>query len=231
MSKTKKELIVLSLGGSIVVPGEINIKFLKRFKGLLLRKIKNGQRFIIVVGGGKTARNYQNAADKVSKLNNEDLDWLGIHSTRLNAHLLRTIFRKYADPVINTNPTKASKFKEDILIAAGWKPGFSTDFDAVILAKKYGAKKVINMSNIDYVYDIDPRKSVLAKPLPNLSWKEYRKLVGNKWHPGSNAPFDPIASKKAENFGLKVVILNGSNLTNFNNYLNNKKFKGTVIDK
>lgn len=225
----QKELIVLSLGGSIVAQDEINIKFLKRFKSLIIREIKKGKRFIIVIGGGKTCRKYQNAAGQVSKLTEEDLDWLGIHATRLNAHLLRTIFRDYAKKEINKDPTKVENFKEDILIAAGWKPGFSTDFDAVMLAKMYGAKKIINMTNIDYVYDIDPRKSDIAKPLPKLSWKEYRELVGNRWHPGSNAPFDPIASKKAESFGLEVVILNGADLKNFNDCLNNKKFKGTVI--
>lgn len=226
----QKELIVLSLGGSIVAQDEINVKFLKRFKSLILKEIKNGRRFIMVIGGGKTCRKYQSAAGQVTKLTSEDLDWLGIHATRLNAHLLRTIFRDYAKKEINKDPTKVENFKEDILIAAGWKPGFSTDFDAVMLAKMYDAKRIVNMTNIDYVYDIDPRKSDLAKPLLKLSWNEYRELVGDRWHPGSNAPFDPIASKEAKNFGLEVVILLGTDLKNFSNCLNNKKFKGTVIE-
>jgi len=230
MPKKTKELVVLSLGGSIMVPDEVNVRFLKRFKKLIIQRIKEGQRFVIVVGGGKLARNYQGAADKISKLTSDDLDWLGIHATRLNAHLLRTIFRDYAYPVINKNPNNIIDFKEDILIASGWRPGCSTDYDAVLLAKGYGAKTIINMSNIDYVYDMDPRKSSKAKPLPKLNWKDFRKIVGNKWDPGSNAPFDPIASQQAEKLGLKVIILNGTNLTNFSNCLNDKGFKGTVID-
>jgi uridylate kinase len=224
-----KEIIVLSLGGSIVAPDEIDIKFLKKFKSLIVEKIKRDKRFIIVVGGGKICRKYQNAASKVSNLKNKDLDWLGIQATKLNAHLLKTIFVDYAKSEINTNPTKPEKFKEDILVASGWKPGFSTDLDAVMLAKMHGAKKIINMTNIDYVYSADPKKTSSAKPLPKLSWKEYRKLVGNKWHPGKNAPFDPVASKKAQMFGLTVTILKGTDLKNFNNCLNSKKFKGTVI--
>lgn len=225
----QKELIVLSLGGSIVAQDEINVKFLKRFKSLIVKEIKKEKRFIIVIGGGKTARKYQTAATEASKITDEDLDWIGIHATRLNAHLLRTIFRDYAKKEINKDPTKIENFDEEILIAAGWKPGFSTDFDAVMLAKMYGAKKIINMTNIDYVYNIDPRKSELAKPLSELSWNEYRELVGDRWHPGSNAPFDPIASRKAEELNIAVIILLGSDLKNFNNCLNNKKFKGTVI--
>lgn len=229
MQIIQKELIVLSLGGSIVVQDEINVKFLKRFKSLIVKEMKKGKRFIIVIGGGKTARKYQSAASEVSELTSEDLDWLGIHATRLNAHLLRTIFRDYAKKEIVKDPTKAEKFKEKILIAAGWKPGSSTDFDAVMLAEQYRTNKIINMTNIDYVYNIDPRKSDLAKPLPKLSWNEYHQLVGDRWHPGSNAPFDPIASKKAKEFGLEVVILLGTDLKNFSDCLNNRDFKGTVI--
>lgn len=226
----KKEIIVLSLGGSIVVPDEVNVKFLKQFKKLIVENIKLGRRFIMVVGGGRTCRKYNEAAKQVTKLTNDDLDWLGIHSTRLNAHLLRTIFRDHAHPAINTNPTEIFRFKEDILVGAGWRPGFSTDFDAVMLAKAYGAKQIINMTNIDYVYTADPKKSADAKPVLNFTWPNYRKLVGSKWSPGSNAPFDPIASKKAQANGLKVIILNGNNLVNFNHCLAGKKFKGTIID-
>jgi uridylate kinase len=230
MKKNKKELIVLSLGGSIIAPDKINVDFLKKLKKLLVKKISEDKRFIIVTGGGRIAREYQQSAGKVTKLTNDDLDWLGIHATRLNAHLVRTIFRDYAHPVINKNPTETFGFKEPMLIASGWKPGFSTDFDAVKLAEAYGATKVINMTNIDYVYDIDPRKSNQAKPLEKINWQDYRKLVGDRWNPGSNAPFDPIASKMAEKLKIQVVVLNGNDLKNFNKCLEQKKFKGTVID-
>jgi len=86
-------LYVLSLGGSIVVPGAIDIEYLKEFKQFIDRRIEQGDRFILTVGGGKTARNYQAAAERVSGVDDEERDWLGIHATRLNAHLLRTIFK------------------------------------------------------------------------------------------------------------------------------------------
>ena len=62
----------------------------------------------------------------------------------MNAHFIRTIFRENAHPRINKNPHDLEDFydfKENILVAAGWRPGFSTDFDAVILAKYLGIKK------------------------------------------------------------------------------------------
>jgi uridylate kinase len=224
-----KNLFVISLGGSLLVPGEIDINFLKKFKSIIEREIKFGKKFIIIVGGGKTARNYQNAAKSLTKASNEDLDWLGIHATRINAHLLLTIFRKYAYYRIIKNPKEKVKFKEKILVAAGWKPGFSTDYDSVLLAKTYGSDTIINLTNVDYVYDKDPNKFKDAKPFKEISWKDYLKLIDQKWTPGMSAPFDPVASKLAQKFKFKVVILNGKKLKNLKNYLENIKFKGTLI--
>ena len=224
-----KNLFVISLGGSLLVPGEIDINFLRKFKSIIEREIKFDRKFIIIVGGGKTARNYQNAAKSLTKVSNEDLDWLGIHATRINAHLLLTIFRKYAYFRIIKNPKEKINFKEKILIAAGWKPGFSTDYDAVLLAKTYGSDTIINLTNVDYVYDKDPNKFKDAKPFKEISWKDYLKLIEQKWIPGMSAPFDPIASKLAQKFKFKVIILNGRKLKNLENYLANKSFKGTII--
>ena len=160
----KNKIVVISLGGSLIVPGEeIDWRFLKKFKNLILKFIKNKKRFILVAGGGFIARKYQKAISKIGVLNNEDKDWIGIHATRLNAHLLRTIFRKFAHPRINKNPYERFDFREKILIGSGWRPGVSTDFDAVILAKEYDAGTVINLSNIDYVYNKDPKKFKDAK--------------------------------------------------------------------
>lgn len=125
---------------------------------MILKYLKKEKRFIIVSGGGKTARNYQNAASKVTKITKEDLDWIGIHSTRINAHLLRTIFRDWAYPKIITNPQKIKKeIKEKIIIAGGWKPGWSTDFVSTKLAQAYKVKTVLNLSNISFVYNKDPK--------------------------------------------------------------------------
>ena len=225
----QKDMIIVSLGGSLIVPEEIDIEFLKNFRELILKHTKLGKKFIIITGGGKTARRYQKAAAEISQLNEEDLDWIGIHSTRLNAHLLRTIFRDVAHPVIVKNPTKKEKFKEPVLVAAGWKPGCSTDFDAVLLAKTYSAKKLVNLTNIEYVYDKDPKKFKDAKPVEKISWADFRKIVGDEWDPGLNMPFDPVASKEAQKLGLEVAIMKGSDLENFEDYIEGKGFKGTTI--
>ena len=232
----QKEMFVVSLGGSLIVPGEINWKFLKEFRALIVQQIEQGNRFIIVTGGGDIARKYQGAAAKITDLTKDDMDWLGIHSTRLNAHLIKTIFRDYAHPRINKNPrTKEdlmSHFEngESIMVAAGWRPGWSTDYVSTILAERLGAKTVINLSNIKYVCDKDPKKFEDAKEYKNIDWAEFRKLVGDTWDPGLNMPFDPIASKYAQELGLKVIIAEGSKIDNLRDIFENKEFVGTIIE-
>lgn len=210
------------------MPDEIDTGFLKSFKEIIEVQIKNGKSFLLITGGGKTSRRYSQAAKVMRCLNPDDLDWLGIHSTRLNGHLLRTIFRKHADPKIITNPNE-SKRATKVVIAAGYRPGWSTDYVAVLLAKKYHARGILNLSNIDYVYDKDPRKHKNTQPLFNISWSKFRKIVGNKWDPGLNAPFDPVASKLAQELGLRVVIMNGKKLENLKRFFIGKPFKGTII--
>lgn len=230
--KMNKKTIIISLGGSLIVPEEIDWKFVKKFKIVIEEKIKLGYRFIIVTGGGKTARKYITAGGKIGGVDSEDKDWLGIHATRLNAHFIRTIFKKYAHPTINKNPYDLESFmkaKESILVAAGYRPGNSTDYISVLLAKQFGASKIANLSNINYVYNKDPHKYLDAKKIKEISWADFQKIVGDSWDPGANVPFDPVASKIAAKEGIEVAILNGNKINNLKKYLAGEKFAGTII--
>jgi uridylate kinase len=229
MNAHERERIVVSVGGSLIVPDAISTDFLSRFKAVVLEKVQKGLTFSIIAGGGRTARRYQAAANLVTPLSPQDTDWIGIHSTRLNAQLLRNIFVGYAHAHVIKNPTIDIEAEEPILIAAGWKPGSSTDFDAVLMAKNLGATRLVNLSNIDYVYTADPKKNPDAKKIEKISWAEFRKIIPDHWDPGLSSPFDPVAAKEAEALGLEVAIINGAKLPEFSNYLDSKPFVGTVI--
>ncbi|MEN9407498.1 MAG: hypothetical protein RLZZ455_714 [Candidatus Parcubacteria bacterium] len=228
------ERVVISVGGSLVVPnGGIDTGFLKKFNTFLREQLashKNRQ-FFLVVGGGATARHYRDAGREVigHELSRDDLDYLGIHATKLNAHLVRTIFRDIAHPYIIKHYEIIRKVTEPIVVAAGWKPGWSTDYCSVLLCEDYDVRRVINLSNIDQVYDEDPRKNKEAKPHETLTWDEFRKIVGDDWVPGMNAPFDPVAAKKAQELGVEAIVINGENLENLEKCLNNEPFIGTTI--
>lgn len=232
---TTSEKIVISLGGSLIVPnGGINIPFLKDFNRFIRSQLEKNPhyRFFIVVGGGATARHYIDAGRDVleRELTSDDLDWLGIHVTRLNAHLIRTIFRDIAHPVVLDNYEIIRKADESIVVGAGWKPGWSTDYCAAMICEDYNVQQFINLSNIEKVYDKDPKENPDAKPIDKISWMDFQKIVGEVWIPGMSAPFDPIATKKSKELGLKVVILKGDNFENLHNYFDGKDFVGTIIE-
>lgn len=221
---------VISVGGSLLVTKEgINLDFIKRFRTFIKAEVKKGKRFYLVAGGGSTARTYIKAALATGPIKSFDRDLVGIRATRLNAELLKIIFGRLAYPEIITDPTKPSRIKEPVAFIGGYKPGWSTDYVAVLLAKYNKIKTVINLSNIDYAYDRDPKKFPQAKKLEVVNWQDFRKIVGSKWRPGLNLPFDPIASRAAQKDNLRVVIINGDNLKNLAACLADKKFKGTLI--
>ncbi len=229
----KRELpIVISVGGSLIVPnGGINTEFLSQLNSLIRKHVKKGRRFFLVAGGGATARRYiEGGKAVIGDLSEEDLDWLGIHSTRLNAHLLRTIFTDIAHPrTVENYRRKLINWREPVVIGAGWKPGWSTDYDAVVLARDYRAKLIINLSDIDWVYDKDPNKNKDAKPIKKMTWPQLQELIGTKWVPGSNAPFDPMAVQLANQIGITAIITNGKDFSNLEKIIEGDAFKGTVV--
>jgi len=211
---------VISLGGSVIIPDEIDVAYLKKFKNMIQEFVSKGHQFVILCGGGSIARKYQKAAKSLG-VKDVDLDWIGISTTKTNAELVRSLFgldRSYSDP----NEVEM----EDIVIMSGWKPGCSTDYDAVLIAKRIGADMIINVTDVQFVYDKDPHKFKDAKPLKEIFWEEMRKIINGEWKPGMNTPFDPIATKNAD--GLKVVITN-KDIPNLNKILSGKDFQGTTI--
>ena len=225
----KSKHIVISLGGSLIVPEEIDVDFLSLFVKTIQEYVSNGFKFVIITGGGKIARKYNNATRAIMTPSNEDLDMIGIASTRINAELLRIAFGYLSYGSIIMDPDNIPTTDKPVLVGGGWKPGNSSDLAAVHCAASLNIKKLINLSNIDFVCDKDPRKFPDAKIIKESSWADFRALLPTDWDPGLNAPFDPIAAKQAELLSLEVVIMNGKNIESFRNYLNGEAFTGTTV--
>lgn len=227
----ENETIVMSVGGSLIVPNEIDTAFLTSIKELIESETANGRRFVIITGGGKTARNYQDAAALAVETTNEDRDWLGIHSTHLNGHLLKVVLKSVAYRVMITNPDDILDVPENekVIVAAGYRPGASTDLRAIQIAERIGAQKVINLSNTDYVYTDNPKVNPDAQKIETITWEEFRKLIPEEWDPGLSSPFDPIAAREAQSLGIEVAHINGSTLSELQHYLHGEPFVGTRI--
>ena len=233
MPFTKNNFIVIALGGSILVPRNIQTDYIRRLRTFLLASTAQGRKFVLIVGGGAVARMYQKAAAGLSDLSDEDKDWLGIRATRLTAQFLQAILGSSAYPRLLTNPEESLRAsdlrKYDFFIGAGWRPGASTDYVAFRWAQNVGARSVLIATTISHVYDKDVGVYKDARPIDELSWDDYIKLVGAKWTPGMKAPVDPIAAQFARQNDMSAVVLRGTNIRNMRRYMNGEAFEGTTI--
>ncbi|MFH0792038.1 MAG: UMP kinase [bacterium] len=226
---TTGKRVVLAIGGSIVFPNEIDVVFLKKFVAYIKKQVKKGCRFVFVVGGGRVCRKYQKAGGEIVKLKAIEKDMIGIAVTRMNAYFIKTLFGSIAETDVFDSRHKFNGFKKKpIIIACGWEPGGSTDLDAVLVTVDFGLKETIIMGNTPYVYTADPQIDKNAKPLTNLTWKEYFNLIPKKWTPGMHSPVDPVASKIARDSKLKVIVTDGD-FSNLTKILEGKKYRGTII--
>lgn len=214
-----------------MAPDGVDYAFLGKFRGLIKQFVRRGHRFILVVGGGGIAREYQRAvrilAPKASAI---DLDTVGMRATQLNAELARAAFGTNTHPEIIAVPEKLLHVRDAIAFAAGWMPGYSTDTVAVRIAEEIGARRVIVAGRPAFVYDRDFARFPNAKPFTRLTWKEYGKLIEKRWKPGMAAPVDPVAAQRAERMDLSVVVIRGSQLSNFERLLAGRSFRGTIIE-
>lgn len=224
-----KKSLVISLGGSLIVPDEVNVDFLKDLVGVIKEYVNVGYNFLIITGGGKICRRYNDSLKQITNPSNEDLDWLGIASTRLNAELIRISFGDLAYDKVLLNPENIPETDKPIMVGGGWKPGNSSDLAAVYGARSVGSTKIINLSNIDCVYDKDPKINSDAKPIYKMTWQDFETLFPESWNPGVNIPFDTVAAAEAKSLGYEIVIMNGNNIENLKNYLDQKEFVGTII--
>lgn len=232
-------MIIISVGGSLISPtdhsrktiGTIDLNFVRAFRNLILKRVRSRERFIIVTGGGGPSRAYAHTALELNpKAKEVDRHWIGIAATKLNAEFFRVLFSPLSHASILGDPMVSEKFKKPIAIGAGWKPGHSTDMDAVVYGKTYGARMIVNLTNVDHIYSDDPRKNKRAVAFDHLSWKEYKKVLGMKtFKPSAHAPFDPVASAFAQKHRLTVTIADGGNLSNVENLLKGREFVGTTI--
>lgn len=225
----QKNPIIISVGGSLLVQDTVNTDFIANLKLILEEQIKKGERFILVTGGGKTARTYQTGIRTFFPESQIDADWIGIHVTILNAHLLKIILKAHVHGELVTDPNVKYDWNTPILLGAGYEPGHSTDYDAVCLANTYGVKKIINLSNIDYVYDSDPRTNPHAKKIEQMKWDEFLGVIPKEWSPGLNSPFDPTAARLAHDSDIEVAMINGEHLDRLADCIEGREFIGTKI--
>ncbi len=225
--------VVLSVGGSSVNPdGKPDVEYLKKL-AQIIKKSKNS--FGILTGGGSVARAYANAARSLGA-SEYAADSIAITSTRQNAQL---VIAALAGAGIDVHPKALFDFdaaiepakKNKAVVMGGTIPGITTDTDAVLLAEAVGAKRLVNISNVEAIYDSDPRKNTSAKRFTKLNYDELIKLASesDKRMAGTNFVFDMLACKLIARSKIEAHFVSGKNLADMENAIEGKKHNGTVV--
>lgn len=227
-----KKTIVLSLGGSVIIPDSIDFKFLDKFKRIV-RKNYNKYNFIVVCGGGSIARKYIEALRKEEK-SEKELSLAGIRVTRLNAVFLTQFFGKEANEHIplNMEQVKDSLKRNNIVFcgALRYAPDETSDGTAAKLAN-FMKTDFINITNIKGLYTDNPKTNKKAKFIQRISWKEFEKMALKiPFKAGQHFVLDQNASTIIRRHKIKTYII-GKDINNLDKILNNRKFTGTLIEK
>ncbi len=199
-------LITLSLGGSIINPGEIDSNFLIDFS-TTIKELNSQYKFMIVCGGGKVARQYIKGLPE--GLTEGERDYMGIAATWLNAQLLAYYFKGFCSPILPSSVKNLTEQLQNntIGISGGFLPAIKTDEDAAILADLFGSPILINVTNVDGIYDRDPRKYSNAQKYNELTYKQFYEIISHlSLDAGSNAPFTLIAAKICERTNIRIII-------------------------
>jgi uridylate kinase len=226
----KKQVIVLSLGGSLIIPDDVNLEYLNKFKKVILKNTKK-YKFIIVCGGGSVARKYIYALRKVG-LNHMFQGFAGISATRMNARFMSYFFRQDQKRGI---PHKLAElkdyiFKFDIVFCGSleYAEKQTSDSTAAQIAGFFKCK-FVNLTNVHGLYDKNPLEHKDAKLISEISWEDFDKMANKlKYEPGQHFVLDQTASKIIKTNKTSTYII-GKEIKQLDNLLNGKKFIGTKI--
>lgn len=225
-----KRIVVMSLGGSLIVPEKVDQNFLREFKKVIIKNSKDN-RFIVVCGGGTVARKYISALREIG-LSDEFQSFAGISATRMNARFMSYLFKiNPRKGVPHTFRTIKKYIKNQSVVFCGaleYKPNQTSDSTAAEIASSF--KTIfINITNVDGLYNKNPKENKNAKLIPKISWEEFFVMANEKeFKPGQHFVLDQTAARIIKENQVRTYIV-GSNLKELDNILNNKKFKGSII--
>lgn len=225
-----KEVIVLSLGGSLIVPEKLDAQWIDRFKGVI-KSLTKYYKFVIVCGGGYIAREYITIL-KTEKKTKKEQSLAGIEVTRMNAKIMMEIFDDFANKELPKDMKHVKYFldKHDIVFTGSlrYAPNQTSDGAAARLAA-YFKSRFINVTNVDGLYTHNPVKNKSAKFIREISWENFEKMaLALKYKPGQHFVLDQSASRLIKKHKIITYIL-GRDLKNLKNLLAGKVFIGTTI--
>ena len=223
------EKVVVSIGGSILVPGENDAEFIRKLADML-KEVSKEVQLAVVCGGGKTARYYAGIAKDLGGDTYEQ-DILGIAATRMNAQLLMLALGDMPDSVsTDVEETARSSGPGKIAVMGGTVPGHTTDAVSSMVAAAMKADRIVNGTAVDAVYTADPRKDPNAKKISSMTIDELGDIVYKEHGASKSSVFDPLGVKLAKENRIDILIIDGRNLDELKNAILGRKINGTTVN-
>jgi len=225
----KKEKVVVSIGGSVLVPGNDDSDYIKKLTAVIA-EVSKAVQIVIVCGGGKIARYYTETGKDLGGTTYQ-LDMLGIGVTRLNAQLLAVSLGELSstDIPLTAEDAAGRSSPDNIVIMGGTAPGHTTDAVATMIAKEMRADRVVNATSVEAVYSDDPKKNPSAKRFSKLTIDELGEIVYKEHGAGKSSVFDPLGIKIAKEEKIDLLIINGRDLGELRNAILGKDINGTYV--
>ncbi|HYA58222.1 MAG TPA: UMP kinase [Thermoplasmata archaeon] len=224
--------VVLSVGGSVLLTGEKDAEYLGELAALL-RSVGAERPLAVTVGGGRTARDYIRLGRALG-LTEVELDEVGIDVTRLHARLLagRIGPPTPAHPPTSVREAIAALAGASPVVLGGTEPGHTTDGVAALLAVRLRAARVVNATDVDGIYDRDPRASPGARRLDRLSWADLRSMIhrASSGEAGQSLPFDRLGADLLARARIPLAVVHGRTLPNLGAALRGESFPGTWVE-
>ncbi len=226
----EREKVVISLGGSVLVPGEDDARYIRSLSQLLI-KLSDEYKIFLVCGGGRIARYYIQTGRQLG-LDERYLDELGIEATRLNARLVIGTLggRSNPEPAMDYDQALEAASTYEIVVMGGVEVSITTDTVATELARRAGASRVVNATSVDGVYSADPKSDPRAQRLERLRHEELVKVAGLPVpKAGPTAVFDPLAARLAAKYRIPIMVVHGRDLAAVEGAIRDAPFRGTRI--
>jgi uridylate kinase len=205
--------VLLKISGKIINPE--NAELIGRYALVVSKLVDEGYRVAVVVGGGPYARSYIKCARALG-LSNAQADMVGIEVSRVNALLLAYALgeRAYVPIPRNIEEVEEAWSTRKVVVVGGLQPGQSTAAVAAIVAETLGIKRILYATDVEGVYDRDPRKFPNVKKLDSITVDELAKVLSQKFEAGGYELLDPLAMQVVKRSCIEVIVFNGYNIEN-----------------
>lgn len=212
------EKVLLKLSGKIVNPDSPEL--IERYVQAIIRAVDSGRRIAVVVGGGQQARTYIRCARALG-LNNAQADMIGIEVARINALLLAYALGDYAYVPIprSIEDVQRAWSTGKVVVVGGLQPGQSTAAVAAVVAETLGIRRMLYATDVDGVYDKDPKRFPDAKRFDSISIDVLGQVMSQRFEAGGYELLDPIAVQVIKRSCIEVVVFNGFDSGNFERIL------------